>query len=434
MKLKFKRKLPLILALIMALFVVVPPATVSAADAGSVNVDFYATWDGVFPFTKETINVTDGLAEEYGYQVATEDHNGNPVTGPTVMDVLVAAHIAKYGDAFTKETATDYLTISSSGMLRKVFERDAMGDLGFWIDDQFPQDDNGTGYNADTAVVVNGQKVVLWKYLSEYWGDYYTHFDQEYVTIDEGESVTLNLQGTMALAFGQMPYEAIYSEAGADGLAIVLVDPDTGDVETIPGATTDEEGNVTLEFDTAGVYHISANGFDKSGNWPIVPPWCTVMVNANPPVIIEGAGNTWTKGSDTGLSFTSDAAIDDFLWVEVDGEEIAEDYYTEAEGSTVVTLKPAYLETLRPGTHVMGIVSTNGTAETEFTIVAAVSPQPGDGTLTDDKATAGSVKTVKSDKTPKTGDSFPMAPIGMLIIAGAAVTIILSRNTQQSDL
>lgn len=158
------------------------------------------------------------------------------------------------------------------------------------------------------------------------------------------------------------------------------------------------------------------------------------MVNANPPVIIEGAGNTWTKGSDTGLSFTSDAAIDDFLWMEVDGEEIAEDYYTEAEGSTVVTLKPAYLETLRPGTHVMGIVSTNGTAETEFTIVAAVSPQPGDGTLTDDKATAGSVKTVKSDKTPKTGDSFPMAPIGMLIIAGAAVTIILSRNTQQSDL
>ena len=41
------------------------------------------------------------------------------------------------------------------------------------------------------------------------------------------------------------------------------------------------------------------------------------------------------------------------------------------EGSTIVTLTAAYLDTLSAGKHTLSIVSANGTATTEFTITAA---------------------------------------------------------------
>ena len=58
--------------------------------------------------------------------------------------------------------------------------------------------------------------------------------------------------------------------------------------------------------------------------------------------------------------------------------------YTVKEGSTIVTLKAEYLETLSVGKHTLSIVSDTGTATTEFTIKAAAvtddtqSPQTGD--------------------------------------------------------
>ena len=220
----------------------------------------------------------DGLAEEYGYTMAAVDHNGMAVEGPVVMDALVAAHKLKYKGSFTKETATDYL-IFDKGMIRKAFGKKT-DDFGFWIDNKYPADGSGRGYPADTARLSGGQKLVFWAYLSEYYGDYYTFFDRENVTLKEGESVTLNLQGTMALSYGLMPPGPIYSKAGADGLAIVMVNGQTGDVITVPEKTTDEKGNVTLSFDAGGIYYVSAQGFEESGTWPIVPPWCTIQVKA----------------------------------------------------------------------------------------------------------------------------------------------------------
>lgn len=45
--------------------------------------------------------------------------------------------------------------------------------------------------------------------------------------------------------------------------------------------------------------------------------------------------------------------------------------YTVKEGSTIVTLKAEYLETLSVGKHTLAIVSDTGTAAAEFTIQAA---------------------------------------------------------------
>ena len=92
--------------------------------------------------------------------------------------------------------------------------------------------------------------------------------------------------------------------------------------------------------------------------------------------MLEGAGQSWTKGSSDGLTFKSAADFDKFQSVLVDGKEVAKDNYTVKEGSTIVDLKAAFLETLSVGKHRIQIVSTNGYATADFTIVAPATPAP----------------------------------------------------------
>ena len=82
----------------------------------------------------------------------------------------------------------------------------------------------------------------------------------------------------------------------------------------------------------------------------------------------------------TGISYTlcGDYYLPDLALPE-------EKYYTVKEGSTIVTLKADYVATLSVGEHTIGIVSTNGTATTTFTVKAKTavdndtdSPQTGD--------------------------------------------------------
>ena len=53
---------------------------------------------------------------------------------------------------------------------------------------------------------------------------------------------------------------------------------------------------------------------------------------------------------------------------------------TVKEGSTIVTLKADYLNTLTAGSHTLEIVWTDGSASTTFT-VKADSPQTGDNSM-----------------------------------------------------
>ena len=87
--------------------------------------------------------------------------------------------------------------------------------------------------------------------------------------------------------------------------------------------------------------------------------------------MIAGANGSWQKGGTNWLSFTSNAAFANFIKVQVDGKDLDASNYTVKEGSTIVTLNAAYLNTLSVGKHTLSIVSANGTAATEFTITAA---------------------------------------------------------------
>ncbi|MBQ0037620.1 MAG: hypothetical protein KBS74_03010 [Clostridiales bacterium] len=82
--------------------------------------------------------------------------------------------------------------------------------------------------------------------------------------------------------------------------------------------------------------------------------------------IMDGAHGRWMLNSDTGLTFRSNADFAKFKAVEVDGAVIAPENYEVREGSTVVTLKADYLNTLCAGKHTLAIVSTDGSAKTTF--------------------------------------------------------------------
>ena len=121
-----------------------------------------------------------------------------------------------------------------------------------------------------------------------------------------------------------------------------------------------------------------------------------------PPVIIAGANGSWQKGGTDGLSFKSDAEYADFLKVMVDGKELKTTDYTVKEGSTIVTVNAAYLETLSVGKHTLEIESKNGIAKTEFTITAV---QGGDDSQTGGTTPQEPGKNEGAVTSPQTGDS-----------------------------
>ena len=148
-------------------------------------------------------------------------------------------------------------------------------------------------------------------------------------------------------------------------------------------------------------------------------------VEPDAPVIIKGTNGTWQKDSKDGLSFTSNAEFTDFIKVQVDGKDLDASNYTVKEGSTIVTLNAAYLNTLSVGKHTLSIVSANGTAATEFTVTAA---QTGTNP-------AGSGSTPQGDNAvdiPKTGGSGNLwLWAALLLTSGAGAATVLTTKAQK---
>ena len=86
---------------------------------------------------------------------------------------------------------------------------------------------------------------------------------------------------------------------------------------------------------------------------------------------IEGANGSWTKNSGQDLGFKTNGEFSRFTGVKIDGTLIGNEKYTAVSGSTVVTLKKDYLETLSVGKHTLTVVYTDGECTTEFQVKAA---------------------------------------------------------------
>ena len=239
---------------------------------------------------------------------------------------------------------------------------------------------------------------------------------------------------------------AISDGAMGDGYVIDKVKPSNltlkhtlTETEATP-ATCTEPGNVEYwTCDACGKHFKDENGTEEieESEW-IIPAAghsyengkCTVCSEVDPAfkaMIIEGANGKWQKGSEDGLSFTSNAAFADFQKVQVDGNDVDSSNYTVKEGSTVVTLNASYLETLSAGKHTLAIVSDTGTAETEFTVVAA-EKQPADDESANDKAASDGDK----ESLAKTGDDsmLPITVLSILAVVSIATGVFALRRSR----
>ena len=138
-------------------------------------------------------------------------------------------------------------------------------------------------------------------------------------------------------------------------------------------------------------------------------------IGVTSPQIIEGMSGSWKKGTQAVLIFKSNVAFSDFISVLVDGTVVDGANYTMSEGSTVVTLKSAYLETLTVGTHTLTIRSQNGDASTQFTI-----KEKGETN------TKTETNTMTKTNSPKTGDSTNLLVLFVLLGISASAIITLA--------
>ena len=242
-----------------------------------------------------------------------------------------------------------------------------------------------------------------------------------------------------------------------DGKAIELSDKGTyelkdveGDVNvTVEGVLKHEPDGTGWAHDAKNHWHVCRCGgiIDKAEHtfgWVVRTPAtveakgeryqeCTVChekgkteeIAILKPEITDGKGQTMVVDAAKDLSFRSNAPLGFFQKVLVDDKEVAAENYVLTEGSTIVTLKASFLNTLGVGEHKLSVVSTTGTAETTFTVAEAAKPAPGQTTTTTTTTTTTSKPKKRAGKEtlPESGDStYVMA--GAVLAAGVAALLL----------
>ena len=151
--------------------------------------------------------------------------------------------------------------------------------------------------------------------------------------------------------------------------------------------------------------------------------------------ILDGANSNWEQNSDGSLSIRGSGALSKFVGVKVDGTLVDAKNYTVKEGSTIVTLKADYLNTLSVGTHTFEILWTDGSAITTFTIKANTSDNSNNNQndnnnsdSSDDKPSSG---TDNKDDVAKTGDNTPIVWLFILsILSGTGLIITVKKRRE----
>ena len=92
--------------------------------------------------------------------------------------------------------------------------------------------------------------------------------------------------------------------------------------------------------------------------------------------ITEGTGSSYALQSGSSLTVRGNGDFSKFTGIKVDGVQIGAENYEAKSGSTIVTLKSSYLNTLAEGAHSLEILWTDGSASTAFTIQQSESQKP----------------------------------------------------------
>lgn len=199
--------------------------TVSQEAPAAVKVTLRSQMAGGYLHAPQEVEVAANTAEKYGFTDALE--------GVTALDALVKAHELVFGEAFTKETAGEYLAVGSSGWISKLFGEKTNA-CGFFVNQGYPNDGTpasyGGGYNGTMVTntpLLSGDVVDFYVYADDStWSDYYTWVDapaEMYV----GQKVTATVTGFYASSayLHKTPAELKAAAKPLEGAKLGWMDP-----------------------------------------------------------------------------------------------------------------------------------------------------------------------------------------------------------------
>ena len=261
--------------------------TVSQAAPAAVKVTLRSQMVGGYLHAPQEVEVSALEAEKYGFTDALE--------GVTALDALVKAHELAFGEAFTKDTAGEYLAVSSSGWISKIFSVKTYA-CGFYVNGGYPNDGTpasfGGGYNGTMVTntpLLNGDVVDFYTYSDDTYSDYYTWVDapaEMYV----GQKVTATVTGFYASS-GYLYKDPASLKAAAkplEGAKLGWVDPETGAVTVIDGAVTDKNGQATFTVADGFTGYLTAVSNDEEEVYALMNP--TAKVKEIPMVTLDLKG------------------------------------------------------------------------------------------------------------------------------------------------
>lgn len=125
--------------------------------------------------------------------------------------------------------------------------------------------------------------------------------------------------------------------------------------------------------------------------------------------VLEGNSSVYMPGSNAGLTFRFDGPLEKFMHLEIDGTVIPSLHYALREGSTIVTLNPAYLDQMKAGAHTITAHYTDGgRAVAVFGIQPKSSEKKDDDSSESEESTPPQPNDRSTGGLPQTGDTTPL--------------------------
>ena len=260
--------------------------TVSQEAPAAVKVTLRSQMADGYLHALQEVEVAANTAEKYGFTDALE--------GVTALDALVKAHELAFGDAFTKETAGEYLAVGSSGWISKIFGVETYA-CGFFVNQGYPNDGTPSSYGGYNGTMItntpllNGDVVDFYTYSDDTYSDYYTWVDapaEMYV----GQKVTATVTGFYASSayLHKTPAELKAAAKPLEGVKLAWVDPETGAVTVIDGAVTDKKGQATFTVTNGFTGYLTAVSNGDEEVYALMNP--TAKVKEIPMVTLDLKG------------------------------------------------------------------------------------------------------------------------------------------------
>lgn len=163
-------------------------------------------------------------------------------------------------------------------------------------------------------------------------------------------------QTTLTIQVPEIPEEEIEVPAGADSAADITLPEGWSWLD--PGAQLRPGGYTEL----TAVYRNEEGEILREK---------VISVSCGVRIIEEQTHIAYRIGQDGGFVLVCDGIADEFQYLEIDGEEVPEAYYTIEGDFTLLSLAPEYMDTLSAGTHTAELFYTAGSTRWEFTVAEA---------------------------------------------------------------